>query len=140
MIISRSTHFAANGIISFFFMAELYSIICLCVCVCVCVICDHIFFIHSSVLAIVNSAAVYTEVRVSFQIMVFSGCMPSGGIAGSYGSPTVNFLRTLHTVLRNGCINLPSHKKCRRVPFSPYSFQHSLFVDFVTTAILTSVR
>jgi len=100
MIISRSTHFAANGIISFFFMAELYSIICLCVCVCVCVICDHIFFIHSSVLAIVNSAAVYTEVRVSFQIMVFSGCMPSGGIAGSYGSPTVNFLRTLHTVLR----------------------------------------
>ena len=42
----------------------------------------HIFFIHSSVLAIVNSAAVYTEVRVSFQIMVFSGCMPRNGTAG----------------------------------------------------------
>ena len=55
----------------------------------------HIFFIHSSVdghlgcfhvLAIVNSAAVNIGVHVSFWIMVFSGYMPSSGIAGSYGS------------------------------------------------------
>ena len=37
-------------------------------------------------LAIVNSAAMNTGVHVSFQIMVFSGCMPSSGIAGSYDS------------------------------------------------------
>ena len=55
----------------------------------------NIFFIHSSgdrhlgcihVLAIVNSGALNTDVHVSFQIMVFSRCMPRGGTAGSYGS------------------------------------------------------
>ena len=55
---------------------------------------DHIFFFHSfvdgllligrfSVLAPVNSDALNIEVHVSFQIMVFSGYMPSSGIAGS---------------------------------------------------------
>ena len=53
----------------------------------------HSFFIHSfvgghrdcfHVLAIVNSVAVNTEVQVSFSIMVFSGYMPSSGIAASY--------------------------------------------------------
>ena len=37
MIISSSIHVVANAIISFFFMAEFYSIVCVCVCVCVCV-------------------------------------------------------------------------------------------------------
>ena len=55
----------------------------------------HIFFIHSSVdghlgcfhdLAIVNSATVNIGVHVSFWIMVFSGYMPSSGIAGLYGN------------------------------------------------------
>ena len=52
-------------------------------------------YIHSSVngrldcfhfLAIVNNAAVNTGVHISFQMMVFSGCMPSSGMAGSYDS------------------------------------------------------
>ena len=54
----------------------------------------HIFFIHSCVdghlgcfhvLAVVNSVAVNIGVHMSFRIVAFSGCMPSGGIAGSYG-------------------------------------------------------
>ena len=54
----------------------------------------HILFIHSSVrghlgcfhvLALVSSAAMNTGVRVSFQIIVFSGFMPKSGFAGLYG-------------------------------------------------------
>ena len=66
------------------------------------------FFINSSVngrlgcfhvLAVVNSAAVYNGIHVSFSILFSSGYnMPRSGIPESYGGFIPNFLRNLHTV------------------------------------------
>ena len=94
MIISRSIHVAANGIISFFSMAEYYAIVYM-----------YRIFIHSSVdghlgcshvLAIINSAALNIRVHVSFQIIVLSGYMPRSGFVGSYGN-SISFLNLFNT-------------------------------------------
>ena len=99
---------AANGRISFFFMAELYSIVYIYIYIYIhtyiyiYIYIYYIFLIQSSVdehlgcfhvLAIVNSAAMNIEVRVSFRIsvFVFPRYMPRSGVAASYGNPILFF-------------------------------------------------
>ena len=100
----------------------------------------HIFFIHSSVdghlgcfhvLASVNIAALKSGAHGSFRIVVFSGYMPSTGIAGSYGRFTPGFLRNFPTAFHNGYVSLHSHQQCRKFPFLHILYSiYSLWVFF----------
>ena len=99
---------------------------------------EHLGCFH--VWAIVNCASV-NGVHISFQIRVFifSWCMSRNRMAGSCGNSIFHYLRKLHIVFHSGA-PIYIHQQYRRVPFSPYSLQHLLFVDILITTILISVR
>ena len=77
-------------------------------------------------------------VHMSLSILVSSVCMPSNGIAGSYGSSISSFLRNLHTVLHSGCTSLHSHQQCG----SLFSTPSPAFIAcrLWIAAILTNVK
>ena len=110
------------------------------------------FLIHKSanghlgcfrILAMVNSVARKIGVHMSLWILVYSMCMTSSGIAGSYGSPISSFLRN-HTLLHSGYTSLHSHQQCtaNNVVCIPFSLPSPalLLVDFLIAAILTGMR
>ena len=82
-----------------------------------------------------------TGTHLSLSILVSLVCMPTSGIAGSYGSSMSSFLRSLHTLFSVVAVLvcIPTNS-VGGVPFSLHPLQHLLFVDFLIAAILTGSR
>ena len=108
----------------------------------------HSFLIHLSVdghlgcfhvPAIINSAVMDIGVHVSLSDLVSLVCMPRSGISGSYDSSISSFFKKSLFSIAAVLVCNPT-QQCKRAPFSPHSLQHLLFVDFLMTAILTSMR
>ena len=48
--------------------------------------------------------------------------------------------RDFYIVLHTACTNLHFQQQCKKIPISPHTLQHLLFVEFLMMAILTGVR
>jgi hypothetical protein len=111
----------------------------------------HIFCIHSCferhlgyfhLLDIINKATMNIVEHVSLlHVGASSGYMPRiGGISGSSGSTTSNFLRNGQIDFQSGCTSLQTHQQWRNVPLSPHPHQHLLSPEIFILPILTGVK
>ena len=116
MLISRSIHAAANGMISFF---KCLSGVPFSVCISI-----YIFFIHSSlggqlgcshVLAIVSFTALNIGVHQSFQGIVFFQICAQDWIVRSYGNSVFTFLEELPYCSPQWLHWFPLPQQCNRV-------------------------
>ena len=139
IIPSRSIHVVSNGMISFFYSYVIFHYIYL-------PYFPYIFVYWWMLrllpfLAIVNNAATYIGVHVSFWVIVFvfPGWMPNCGILWSYIS-IFNIWRN-HCDFHSGCTSLHSHQQYMKVSFFlPHLQQYSLFPFFLILTILTDVK
>ena len=140
IVFSISIHLHAKFKMSLLFTTEQYSNVYI----------FHTFFIHSSFeghlgcfqfLAITNSATINIVEQMLFQYDWASlGYIPKSGIAGSWGSLILNFLRNRHTDFQSGCTSLHSHQQWMSVPLTPHPLQQRLSLVFLILAILTGIR
>ena len=134
VITSRLIYGAANGIGSFFTLANIPSVhggVLLCP-----PICWWSFWL-------LPNLGYCNTVQCRFACLCLSNSLFldyrwKSGPAGSYGSSMFTFLRHPHSVLVCGPFQLMSHLQLR-VCISPQHLQHLLFVVFLLMVILTSV-
>ena len=72
----------------------------------------------SHVLAVINGAVMNIGVHVSFSVMVFSGYVPSSGIAGSYGNFIPSFYKGISVLFSAVAVSIyiPTNN-AREFPF-----------------------
>ena len=137
MIISRSIHVAANGSILFYFLCLSNIPLSMYTTSSLSIRRWTSRFFH--VLAIVNRAVINIHMHASFQVIVCLGVCPGVALPDHMVTLCLVFWRTttLFSIMA-ASVYIPA--TCRRVPFSPVSLQHLLFVGFLMMTILTSVR
>ena len=72
--------------------------------------------------------------------MVFSGYMPSSGIAGSCGKYMLSFVGDFQTTFQSGCTILQSHYQYIRDPVSQHSHQYLVLSLFLIIALLIGME
>ena len=90
-----------------------------------------------NVLAVLKSAAVNTELHISFQIFIFSSYMSRSGITGPYSSSVSSFSGKLHS----DCTNFTSHQQYQKIPFlhSLSSMIYRIFdVNYFTLVLVST--